>query len=255
MLKIILGDDDKFLLQLEREKLDQQIARLQIQAKIVFVSTSDTEILQYVQNNQEPYLCFLDLDFGRGKLNGIDIARQMKQLIPECKIVFVTNHEEMAIQVLKSGVEPFGFIEKTTEMNAMSQGYRKYLQIASKMLLSEETAGSAEEEITIQLGFDETMKMKKHAIMYVETEKSISHGITYHTVDGSNITVRDSLQLVQEKLGDSFIKIHRAVLVNKDAIIGMQGTDIILSDGSTLPCSIRLKNSIKEMVNNKYSQG
>lgn len=250
MLKIILGDDDKFLLQLEREKLEQQIERLQIQAKIVFLSTSDADILQYVENNQEPYLCFLDLDFGRGKLNGIDIAKQIKQMIPECKIVFVTNHEEMALQVLKSGVEPFGFIEKTTDMNTMSQGYRKYLQIASKMLINEETATS-EEEITIQLGFDETMKIKKHAIMYVETEKSISHGITYHTVDGSNITVRDSLQLVQERLGDSFIKIHRAVLVNKDAIIGMQGTDIILSDGSTLPCSIRLKNSIKEIVNRR----
>lgn len=248
MLKIILGDDDKFLLQLEREKLNQQINQLQIPAKIVFVSTSDTDILQFVQNNQEPYLCFLDLDFGRGKLNGIDIARQIKHTIPECKIVFVTNHEEMALQVLKSGVEPFGFIEKTTDMNVMSQGYRKYLQIAGKMLLNEESDDSADEEITIQLGFDENMKIKKHAIMYVETEKSISHGITYHTVDGSNITVRDSLQLVQERLGDNFIKIHRAVLVNKDVIIGMQGADIILSDGNTLPCSIRLKNSIKEII-------
>lgn len=249
MLKIILGDDDKFLLQLEREKLSAQIKQLQIQAKIVFLSTSDTEILQYVQSNPEPYLCFLDLDFGKGKLNGIDIARRMKQLVPECKIVFVTNHEEMALQVLKSGVEPFGFIEKTTDMNAMSQGYRKYLQIAGKMLMKEETVADAEEEITIQLGFDETMKINKHAIMYVETEKSISHGITYHTVDGSNITVRDSLQVVQEKLGSGFLKIHRAVLVNKDAIIGMQGADIILSDGRPLPCSIRLKNSIKEILN------
>lgn len=251
MIKIILGDDDKFLLQLEREKLDKQIKQLQISAKIVFLSTSDTEILQYVQNNPEPYLCFLDLDFGRGKLNGIDIARQMKQIIPECKIVFVTNHEEMALQVLKSGVEPFGFIEKTTDMNEMSQGYRKYLQIAGKMLASNEIVERDEEEITIQLGFDEIMKLKKHSIMYVETEKSISHGITYHTVDGSNITVRDSLQLVQEKLGDDFIKIHRAVLVNKDVIIGMQGADIVLSDGNTLPCSIRLKNSIKEILNGR----
>lgn len=217
MINIILGDDDKFLLQLEREKLDQQIRQLQIPAKIVFLSTSDTEILQYVQSNPEPYLCFLDLDFGRGKLNGIDIARQMKHMIPECKIVFVTNHEEMALQVLKSGVEPFGFIEKTTDMIAMSQGYRKYLQIAGKMLLNEESGVKDEEEISIQLGFDETMKLKKHTIMYVETEKSISHGITYHTVDGSHITVRDSLQLVQEKLGDNFVKIHRAVLVNKDS--------------------------------------
>lgn len=248
MIKIILGDDDKFLLQLEREKLDQQIKQLQISAKIIFLSSSDTEILQYVQNNPEPYLCFLDLDFGRGKLNGIDIARQMKQIVPECKIVFVTNHEEMALQVLKSGVEPFGFIEKTTNMNEMSQGYRKYLQLVVKMLKNEETVGKPEDEIAIQLGFDEIMKLKKNTIMYVETEKSISHGITYHTIDGSNITVRDSLQLVQERLGEGFIKIHRAVIVNKDMIIGMQGADIVLSDGNTLPCSIRLKNSIKEII-------
>lgn len=251
MLKIILGDDDKFLLALEREKLDQEIGQLQINAKIVFLSTSDVELLQYVNNNKDTYLIFLDLDFGQGRLNGIDIAKQIKRMVPECKIVFVTNHEEMAMQVLKSGVEPFGFIEKSTDMNAMRLGYRKYLQIANKLLQSEEQVREEEEEIRIQLGFDETMQLKKHTIMYVETDKGISHGITYHTVDGSKITVRDSLQQVQELLGNQFIKIHRAILVNKDVIIGMQGTDVILSDGTILPCAIRLKNNIKELVKKK----
>lgn len=251
MLKIILGDDDKFLLALEREKLDREIEQLQINAKIVFLSTSDVELLQYVKNNRDAYLIFLDLDFGQSRLNGIDIAKQMKQMAPECKIVFVTNHEEMAMQVLKSGVEPFGFIEKSTDMNVMRLGYRKYLQIASKTLKSEEQTCEEEEEITIQLGFDETMQIKKHTIMYVETDKGISHGITYHTVDSSKITVRDSLQQVQELLGDQFIKIHRAILVNKEVIIGMQGTDVILSDGTILPCSIRLKNGMKELLKKK----
>ncbi len=247
MLKIILGDDDKFLLQLEKEKLDKEIDSLRLQAKIVFVSTSDTEILEYVQHNPEPFLCFLDLDFGNGKLNGIDIAKRMKQIVPECKIVFVTNHEEMAMQVLKSGVEPFGFMEKTTNMQMLSQNYRKYLQIARK-LLERDTEQVVEEEITIQLGFDETMQLKKHSILYVETEKSISHGITYHTMDGSHITVRDSLQQVQEVLGEGFLKIHRAIIVNEEAVIGIQGNEVLLSDGNTLPCAVRQKKVIKDIL-------
>lgn len=248
MLKIILGDDDSYLLQMERERLDQEIANLRMQAKVAFVSTSDTELLEYVKNNKEPFLCFLDLDFGKGNLNGIDIAKQMKRMVPDCKIVFVTNHEEMAMQVLKSGVEPFGFIEKTTNMLTLVQSYRKYLQIADKMLQKDETKYDFADEITIQLGFDETMQLKKHTILYVETEKSISHGITYHTVDGSHITVRDSLQQVQDVLGEQFLKIHRAIIVNKEAVIGFQGGDVLLSDGTALPCAVRLKKEIKSML-------
>ena len=121
------------------------------------------------------------------------------------------------------------------------------MQIARK-LLERDTEQVVEEEITIQLGFDETMQLKKHSILYVETEKSISHGITYHTMDGSHITVRDSLQQVQEVLGEGFLKIHRAIIVNEEAVIGIQGNEVLLLDGNTLPCAVRQKKVIKDIL-------
>ena len=112
MLKIILCDDDRFILQLGTEKINEMIRANGFDAKIVSIVTNSNELFSYIRNNPSQYLVFLDLDFGSGKLNGIDVAKTLRQTDSDCKIVFTTNHHEMAMDVLKSGVEPFGFLEK-----------------------------------------------------------------------------------------------------------------------------------------------
>ena len=47
--------------------------------------------------------------------------------------MFVTNHQEMAMQVLQSGVEPFGFLEKTTDMRNLKEGFGRYIRMASSL--------------------------------------------------------------------------------------------------------------------------
>lgn len=79
-------------------------------------------------------LIFLDLDFGNNEFNGIDLARQIRAVSPGSKIVFVTNHYELALDVLKSGTEPFGFIEKTTDIHKMNRNCYQYLYLANKQL-------------------------------------------------------------------------------------------------------------------------
>lgn len=129
MVHIVICDDDKFILQLEAQQLQSEIEQSDIDAAIACKATSAKELFNFLENNPSEYLFFLDLDLGVGELNGIDIARKIKRDYPSSKIVFVTNHQEMAMQVLSSGVEPFGFLEKTTDMKELKRGYRRYLAI------------------------------------------------------------------------------------------------------------------------------
>ena len=44
------------------------------------------------------------------------------------------------------------------------------------------------------------------------------------------------------------MKIHRAIIVNEEAVIGIQVNEVLLSDGNTLPCAVRQKKVIKDIL-------
>ena len=71
MIRIILCDDDQFILQLSADKINEMIEANGFNAKIVSIALNSNELFSYIRNNPSQYLIFLDLDFGKGKLNKI----------------------------------------------------------------------------------------------------------------------------------------------------------------------------------------
>lgn len=246
MLNIIWCDDDPFILHLGADQINTLIASQGWDAKIVSLASCSQELFSYIKSNPSQYLVFLDLDFGRGKLNGLDIARALRRTGSDCKIVFTTNHNEMAMEVLKSGVEPFGFLEKSSDISKLSEGIRKY--IAMLLNAAKPGAASPAETILLNAGIDEEIPVLLSDIVYIETEKSVSHGITYHTINGSVITIISTLDAEQEKLGDDFLRVHRSYVVNKKHVLGMKEGLIKLSSQQEVPCSFRLRSEVKKWI-------
>lgn len=245
ILDIILCDDDKFILQLGAKRIEEEIAQKHVDARMACIAVESNEVLQYLKNNAGYYLIFLDLDFGNGKLNGIDVAKQIKGICDNVKIVFVTNHRDMAMQVLSSGVEPFGFLEKTADMQLLKNGYGRYIQMAISAFLP---VRRETEWLELSVGIDETVRIDKQLILYLEAEKTISHGVSYHTMDGSFITIRDTLEHCWERLGADFIRVHRSILVNKKYIVSLNGATLHLSNGEEIPCAIRMLKEVKRCL-------
>ena len=246
MLKIILCDDDKFILQLGAEKINEIIKTNDFDAKIVSIASGSDELLSYIKNNPSQYLVFLDLDFGIGKLNGIDVAKSLRRSDSDCKIVFTTNHHELAMDVLKSGVEPFGFLEKSSDISKLAEGYRKYIAMLLNWTKAEEQDSAG--VIVLNLSIDEKISFPLDDIVFVEAEKNVSHGITYHTINGSVLTIISTLDAELDRLGDSFIKVHRSYLVNKKHILKMKDGFLKLSNQQEVPCSFRMRNEVKKWI-------
>mgnify|MGYP001041363888 CR=1 FL=1 len=247
MLRILLCDDDPFILKLGAEKINQLITSLGLDARVVSLASGGKELFSYIRNNPSQYLIFLDLDFGYGKLNGIDVAKALRQTGSDCKIVFTTNHQEMAMDVLKSGVEPFGFLEKSSDMTMLSDGYRRYMT----MLLGK-TRGETETQdplvILLHPCMEEEIPVLRDDIVYLETEKNVSHGITYHTMNGSVITIIGTLEEEQKKLGDGFLKVHRSYLVNRRHILGMKEGFLKMSNQQEVTCSFRMRSEVRKWI-------
>lgn len=104
------------------------------------------------------------------------------------------------------------------------------------------------ETILLNSGMDEDVSVLLDDIVYLETEKSVSHGITYHTINGSVITIISTLDEEQTKLGDGFIRVHRSYLVNKRHILRMKEGFLKLSNQQEVPCSFRMRSEVKRWI-------
>ena len=234
-MKIILCDDDQFTLSIITDILLTIDKKLNADIHIVCKASSLQEVFGFLKLNPGSYLFFLDLDLGQGQLNGLDLARQIRKMDISGKIVFVTSHIEMGMDILKSGVEPFGFIEKKYNVSFMEKEFEQYISKYRK--LNEETT-SLSNTIELPIGTEEYISIPIEQISYVEALKEPTHNICYHTIDGSEVTVRETIAHAMERLGDSFVLSHRSIAVNKHLVIGVTEGQLKLSDGEYVPCAL-----------------
>lgn len=244
MLKILLCDDDRFFLSLESAIIQNIINEEKPEAMLCGMAQTAAEALALVDGGD--LLVFLDLDFGRNMPSGIDISSVLKQKGRNVRIVFTTNHSEMAMQVLKSGAEPFGFLEKGGDIAALSDGIRRYVRMATGLGKKTENCRT----VTLDVGGEE-VKLRVPDIIYLETEKNLSHGITYHTAAGSKITVISTLEAEGERLGEEFLRVHRSYLVNMAHIVSYRDGSIILSDRSSVYLPFKKRAEVKKWLSEK----
>jgi DNA-binding LytR/AlgR family response regulator len=246
MLGIVISDNDLHTVRLSESLISECIAANSLMAEIRCVTTNFNEIGMFLKKNKGVYLFFLDIDYGDQKLNGIDIARNIKQMEPLSKIVFVTSHDDWAMKVLKSGIEPFGFIEKRFQRKEMQADYTKYIKLTLGSLSKgkcDETL-NASDSISIPVGIDEYVDLDINRILYVEAIKTIPHFVCYHSLDGSAISVRDTVENVLKQLGSGFMKSHRSVIINTAYVVGVSEGFVNFSSGDSAACSFRLKNDV-----------
>jgi len=244
MLGIVICDDDRFMLDISKKLAKRGIDENNLNAKILCATTNYREALRFIEKNPDAYLYFLDIDLGKSSLNGIDVAKLIKKTESLSKIVFVTSHADMGMSVLKSGVEAFGFIEKTTDEMKMLSGYKKYLNLALDNVAHASAGGEAGNFVHLSIGIDEYVSLPVSQILYVEADKSVSHYVCYHTVDGSSVSVRDTIGNVLNNLGSDFMKSHRSVIINKNQVVAVENGLVKFAGGETAACSFRAKNDV-----------
>ena len=244
MLGLIICDDDRFMLGISVDLAKRCIKENRFDAAVLCATTDFREALRFIEKNPGAYLHFLDIDLGKTSLNGVDVARVIRRAEPASKIVFVTGHADMGISVLKSGVEAFGFIEKTTNEEKMLSAYKKYINLALTNTATTDEDRPREGYIQLSVDIDEHVTLPVSQILYVEADKSVSHFICYHTVDGSSVSVRDTIENALNSLGESFMKSHRSVVINTNLVVSVADGLVKFADGETAACSFRLKNEV-----------
>lgn len=78
--------------------------------------TSPLAALSWLKENK-PDVAFLDIDLGQ--MDGLELAKRVKDITPNCHIVFITGYEEYAVKAFK--LRASGYLLKPVDMEDLQQ--------------------------------------------------------------------------------------------------------------------------------------
>jgi len=249
MISIYLCDDDQTWLNLLRKSIEAFIVQKDADMKIVYTSTNPEELLNYLSSNSSIYsIYFLDVDL-KAKINGMELANKIRKIDPRGFIIFVTIHDEMAIETFKLKLAALDYVVKDgTDVNKRANLQN---QIFSCLNHIEDLLQNNSKIISGTIGIrscGSNFIIFIDDIIYVETVKGF-HKSRVHLKDGV-IETSCSLKNMQARLGDDFFRSHKSYILNLrhiKEIIYTRG-EIRMNNEALCPCSTRTLSKLQQKI-------
>ena len=225
MRKIAICDDSK---------LDRQLLKVVIQT---YFENNEEEfkIFEYelgdnLLDDIEVELLFLDII-----MNGMKIARKLRDIQFKAPIIFLTAHADYAVESYE--VYAAGYLLKPYDTNKLT------------LLLDEVLQRSVQKRIAVKVK-KQHRYLEINDIMYVESDK---HVLNIHLKDSRVIQTTEKLSELKKTINSKrFIRCHQSYLVNMDYIKDAK-TDFILSNDIRIPIRVRGRKEIIERYHKYYS--
>lgn len=225
MRKIAICDDSK---------LDRQLLKVVIQ---IYFENNEEEfkIFEYelgdnLLDDIEVELLFLDII-----MNGMKIARKLRDIQFKAPIIFLTAHADYAVESYEVYVA--GYLLKPYDTNKLT------------LLLDEILQRSVQKRIAVKVK-KQHRYLEINDIMYAESDK---HVLNIHLKDSRVIQTTEKLSELEKTINSKrFIRCHQSYLVNMDYIKDAK-TDFILSNDIRIPIRVRGRKEIIERYHKYYS--
>jgi DNA-binding LytR/AlgR family response regulator len=230
-LRVLVIDD-------ERPALDELAFLLERDPRVDGVLTTDsaTEALRLLRE-LEVDVVFLDIQMPG--LSGLDLAQVLARFKAPPPIVFVTAHDEHAVEAFD--LRAVDYVLKPVREERLAEAVRRVLEGSSR------PAENADEQIPVERG-GVTRFIKRTEVTYVEAHGDYAR---LHTAAGSHL-VRTPLSTLEEEWATAgFVRIHRSLLVSLahvDEIRMESGRCTVVIGGSDLQVSRRHTRELRELL-------
>lgn len=202
--------------------------------------------LDLLKDNYRSFdILFLDIEMP--SLNGIELAKKIRETNKKCFISFVTNYSSYVYQ--SYDVHAFGFLNKPLEEKHLFQfldeinSYMDFYPYKDKKVSFETFQG--------------TILLNLHQILYLEYFDKLnqySRVVKLHTKEKDYI-IKDKLTNIYQVLPqEDFIIPHKSFIVNLYHIKMFKQEEIILSDHSIIPVSQKRSAQLRSILHN-YMKG
>lgn len=211
------------------------------------IQSNFESVLDYAKNTENcRNVYLLDINFNE-HIDGLELARRIREYDYAGYIIFITAHTELAITALSYRLKILDFIDKSDKC------FDTRLTECFRTVIKESAVIRTEEHyITVKSGF-ERFYIYLNDILFIETD-SIGRKIIIHTINKS-IESSIPLKSIMNDLDKRFFRCHRAIAVNTRKIIKIctnrNNAYIELIGGSKCPLSLRKAKDLMQFMSNK----
>ena len=199
---------------------DEPLARNRIQRflesdgkiEVLAQATNGREAIKLV-NEYKPDIVFMDVEMP--VLNGIEAAKEIiKQRAKPPAIIFCTAYDQYAIEAFKT--QAVGYLLKPMSIEDLNKAVLSARRVSKLQINNILQSMGQEQNITIQQsGF--LSKLPIDEIVYFRAEdKQVIAG-----KGESEVIVDYTMKVLEEKLLNEFIRVHRNALVNRKCIASL----------------------------------
>lgn len=242
MLKVYICEDIDVQRQRMKTIIENVIIMEEVDFEIACVSSNPYDILDAAKATEDVGIYFLDIDLGTD-MNGLELAKALRECDPRGVIVFVTTHSEMSYMTFLYKLEAMDYILKDGNDEEISK------RVYQCMLNANERFSSAKNRVqdifSVKVN-DRQYSIAYDEIMFFETSTTV-HKVILHSKNRV-MEFYGKIKDLEDSLDERFYRCHRSFLVNKDNIreIDYEEKIIYMENGEECFMSARLMKGLKK---------
>ena len=222
MLKIAVCDDDPVHLERAVSLVNGSLEQENIKYSVQPFPSASVLLSEVEKNGYSPDIAVLDIEM-EGE-DGITLAKKLNQILPLCRIIFLTGYLDYAMDVYSA--EHIWFVVKSTADRYFKEAMNKALQTLNSQ-------NSVQSVIVVrQKGSSIAVPLER--IRYIS---KVGRKSCVFTADGEYSDTRRPAFLIPEHLQSHFIRCHQGYWVNIRMIRELDHDEFVLTDGSRIPLS------------------
>lgn len=234
MIHVALCDDDPHFL----KQLRQATAQWFTERQIIFSAIEFSSAKHLLDSVKETSYDVFFLDIEMPEVDGMQLAKLIRETLPDSIIIFLTSHDEFAPDGYR--VQALRYLSKQTWKKFLSEALD-----AATAQVEKQGTGS----LTVS-HYGSIQCIPHRDILYI---RHISRYCEIAIKAGETIQDDRGIKKLFEIIGDGrFIFIDRGAFINLDYLQKIENGQAVMTNGHSLPISRRLLPQVKLTINRYY---
>ena len=231
--RIAIVDDNQVDAEYVHSILNTWFQERQAGVQVQRFTSAESFLFRYAEDKEWDILL---LDIEMGAMDGVSLAKKIRQDNETVQIVFITGFAD--------------YISEGYEVSALHYLMKPVKQEKMFAVLDRAVAATQKTERVILLPVGgEMLRLPVGQVQYVE---AFSHAVAIIT-GTDTIQVKMPISEIEKLLGNGFVRCHRSYLVGLKHIARLSRTEVILDSGKILPLSRSAAASVHKAFISYYT--
>jgi two-component system response regulator AgrA len=243
MLPIYICEDEEPIRNAERIWLEKQILIENCDMEIVLCTGSPEELLERLGDERRQGIYFLDVELKGASMDGFRLGQEIRKIDSRGFLIYVTAFRDLAFETFRYHLEALDYICKQ-DGEQMQAGLSRCLKVVAERVKRDQ--GEQQEYFTVKT-LDVIRHIPLDEILYFATAGR-THRIELHAMQ-ERLDFIGSMQELEERLGERFIRVHRAYLVRGAQIaqVNLKTREVVLKNGERCPFSRNMRQKLETL--------